>query len=162
LGSQVTVVEFNNAIGGGMDAELAKSFQKILTKQGLKFKLSTKVVSAKKDGNIVHVVVEDVKSGKQETLTVDAVLVSIGRRPYTANLGLDKAGVKVDAKGRIVTDAEFKTNIPSIRAIGDVIAGPMLAHKAEEEGIAVVEHIVHGHGHVNYEAIPSVIYTFLY
>lgn len=123
LGAHVTVVEFQNAIGGGMDAEIAKSFQKILAKQGLHFKLATKVLSAKKNGDIVQVVVQDVKSGKEETMDVDVVLVSIGRKPYTANLGLESVGVKMDAKGRVVTDAEFKTNIPSIRAIGDVIAG---------------------------------------
>lgn len=102
---------------------------------------------------------EPAGGGAQTKHTVDVVLLSIGRRPFTDKLGLEAAGVKTDAKGRIVTDAEFKTNVQSVRAIGDVITGPMLAHKAEEEGIAAVEHIVHGHGHVNYEAIPSVVYT---
>lgn len=104
--------------------------------------------------------VEAAAGGAQETLTVDNVLVAIGRYPYTKGLGLENVGVAMDQKGRVITDHEFKTNVPSIRAIGDVITGPMLAHKAEEEGIAVAEHLVHGHGHVNYNAIPSVIYTW--
>jgi dihydrolipoamide dehydrogenase len=161
LGSQVTVVEFNKAIGAGMDGELAKAFQKVLQKQGVKFKLSTKVISAKKNANgKVDVVVEPATGGNQETIEVDTVLVAIGRYPYTNGLGLEQVGVEMDKKGRIVTDNTFKTNVPSIFAIGDVIAGPMLAHKAEEEGIAAAEHLVHGHSHVNYDAIPSVIYTW--
>ncbi|KAJ3395172.1 dihydrolipoamide dehydrogenase precursor [Entophlyctis sp. JEL0112] len=160
LGSKTTVVEFADAIGAGMDADMAKLFQKTLQKQGMNFKLGTKVISAKKNAaGKVDVVVEPAKGGPRETLTVDVVLLSIGRRPYTQNLGLDKVGVKVDAKGRVITDAQFKTNVAGIRAIGDVIAGPMLAHKSEEEGIAAVEYIHKGHGHVNYNAIPSVIYT---
>ncbi|KAI9335603.1 hypothetical protein DFJ73DRAFT_780301 [Zopfochytrium polystomum] len=161
LGAECTVVEYASEIGAGMDADMAKVFQKTLQKQGLKFKLGTKVVSAAKNAQgKVDVVVEPAAGGPRETLTVDVVLLSIGRRPFTANLGLENAGVKVDAKGRVVTDAEFKTNVPSVRAIGDVISGPMLAHKAEEEGIAAVEYIKHGHGHVNYNAVPSVIYTW--
>ncbi|KAJ1560461.1 dihydrolipoamide dehydrogenase precursor, partial [Cladochytrium tenue] len=161
LGSDCTVVEYADAIGAGMDADLAKVFQKTLQKQGMKFKLGTKVISATKNASgKVDVVVEPAKGGERETLTVDVVLLSIGRRPYTEGLGLDKVGVKVDAKGRVITDHEFKTNVPSIRAIGDVISGPMLAHKAEEEGIAAVEYIAKGYGHVNYNAIPSVIYTW--
>ncbi|KAI8906042.1 hypothetical protein EDD86DRAFT_211379 [Gorgonomyces haynaldii] len=160
LGSQVTVVEFMPQIGAGMDAEVAKRFQQILTKQGIKFKLGTKVLGATKKDGKVDLLVEDAKSGKQETLTVDTVLLSIGRKPFTNGLGLEKAGVQVDAKGRIVTDAEFKTNVEGVRAIGDVITGPMLAHKAEEEGIAAAEYIAKGHGHVNYDAIPSVVYTW--
>ncbi|KAJ3254584.1 dihydrolipoamide dehydrogenase precursor [Boothiomyces macroporosus] len=155
LGAEVTVVEFNKAIGAGMDGEVAKNFQKTLQKQGIKFKLSTKNADGK-----VDVVVEAAAGGAQETLTVDNVLVAIGRYPYTKGLGLENVGVAMDQKGRVITDHEFKTNVPSIRAIGDVITGPMLAHKAEEEGIAVAEHLVHGHGHVNYNAIPSVIYTW--
>ncbi len=160
LGSEVTVVEYLPAIGAGMDADMATSFQKVLAKQGLKFKLGTKVLSATKNENgKVTIRVEPAKGGPQESLEVDVCLLSIGRKPFTNNLGLDKVGVAVDNKGRIVTDAEFKTNVPSIRAIGDVITGPMLAHKSEEEGIAAVEYIASGHGHVNYNAIPSVIYT---
>ncbi|KAJ3035050.1 dihydrolipoamide dehydrogenase precursor [Rhizophlyctis rosea] len=161
LGAEVTTVEYLDAIGAGMDADLAKSFQKTLTKQGMKFKLGTKVISAKKNSNgKIDVVVEPAKGGAQETLEVDVVLVAIGRRPFTEGLGLKEVGVETDNRGRVVTDAEFKTNVPSIRAIGDVIVGPMLAHKAEEEGIAAVEYIAGGHGHVNYGAIPSVIYTY--
>ncbi|KAJ8324420.1 hypothetical protein BDV3_005126 [Batrachochytrium dendrobatidis] len=160
LGAEVSVVEYMGAIGAGMDADLAKSFQKTLQKQGMKFKLGTKVISATKNAQgKVEVVVEPAAGGPQETLVVDVVLLSIGRRPNTENLGLDKIGVQVDNKGRVITDHEFKTNVAGIRAIGDVITGPMLAHKAEEEGIAAVEHIASGHGHVNYSAIPSVIYT---
>ncbi|KAI9104716.1 hypothetical protein DFS34DRAFT_604188 [Phlyctochytrium arcticum] len=161
LGAEVTTVEYMDAIGAGMDADLAKNFQKILTKQGMKFKLSTKVISAKKNANgKVDVVVEPSKGGEQEKIEVDVVLVAIGRRPLTKDLGLDKVGVEVDKKGRVVVDHDYKTNVEGIRAIGDVIAGPMLAHKAEEEGIAAVEYIAGGHGHVNYDAIPSVIYTY--
>ncbi|KAI9322945.1 dihydrolipoyl dehydrogenase [Zopfochytrium polystomum] len=144
LGAECTVVECANEIGAGMDADMAKVFRKTLQKQGLEFKLGTKVVSAVKNAQgKVDVVVEPATGGPQETLTVDV-----------------NAGVQVDAKGRVVTDAEFKTNVPSVRALGDVIAGPMLAHKAEEEGVAAVEYIKHGHGHVNYNAVPSVIYTW--
>jgi dihydrolipoamide dehydrogenase len=140
LGATVTVVEYMKAIGGGMDDDLAKGFQKTLQKQGMKFKLGQKVISAKKnvDGK-VDVVFEPAAGGKQETMTVDVVLVSIGRKPYTTGLGLESVGVQLDNKGRVVTDGEFKTNVPSIRAIGDVITGAMLAHKAEEEGIAAAE-----------------------
>ncbi|KAI8593563.1 dihydrolipoamide dehydrogenase precursor [Geranomyces variabilis] len=161
LGAEVTTVEYMDAIGAGMDADLAKGFLKTLQKQGMKFKLSTKVISAKKNSNgKVDVVVESAKGGNQESFEVDVVLVAIGRRPLTKGLGLEEVGVKVDNKGRVVTDPEFKTNVEGIRAIGDVITGPMLAHKAEEEGIAAVEYIAGGHGHVNYGAIPSVIYTY--
>ncbi|KAJ3071113.1 dihydrolipoamide dehydrogenase precursor [Podochytrium sp. JEL0797] len=160
LGAKCTVVEYADAIGAGMDQDMAKAFQKTLQKQHINFKLGTKVISAKKNAaGKVDVVVQPAKGGPNETITVDVCLLSIGRRPFTQNLGLDKAGVKVDDKGRVVTDPEFKTNVAGIRAIGDVIAGPMLAHKAEEEGIAAVEYIKSGHGHVNYGAIPSVIYT---
>ncbi|KAJ3207885.1 dihydrolipoamide dehydrogenase precursor [Dinochytrium kinnereticum] len=160
LGSSVTVVEYMDAIGAGMDHDLAASFLKILKKQGMNFKLSTKVISAKKNSKgKVDVVVEAAQGGKQETLEVDVVLLSVGRRPFTEGLGLKEVGVSMDNKGRVVTDHEFKTNVPGIRAIGDVITGPMLAHKAEEEGIAAVEYIASGYGHVNYNAIPSVIYT---
>ncbi|KNC98368.1 dihydrolipoyl dehydrogenase [Spizellomyces punctatus DAOM BR117] len=161
LGAQVTTVEYLDAIGAGMDADLAKTFQKTLTKQGMKFKLGTKVISAKKNANgKVDVVTEPAKGGAQEQFEVDVVLVAIGRRPFTKGLGLESVGVEVDNKGRVKTDHEFKTNVPGIRAIGDVITGPMLAHKAEEEGIAAIEYIAGGHGHVNYNAIPSVIYTW--
>ncbi|KAJ1532449.1 hypothetical protein HK096_006728 [Nowakowskiella sp. JEL0078] len=161
LGAEITVVEFLPAIGAGMDSDIAASFQKILSKQGNKFLLSTKVISAKKNANgKVDVIVEPAAGGPQELHEVDVVLVSIGRKPYTDGLGLSEVGVELDNRGRVKTDEHFLTNIPSIRAIGDVITGPMLAHKAEEEGIACVEEIAGGHGHVNYGAIPSVVYTW--
>ncbi|TPX32473.1 dihydrolipoyl dehydrogenase [Synchytrium microbalum] len=162
LGSEVTCVEFLGAIGGmGMDSDISKAFQKSLTKQGMKFKLNTKVISAKKNAaGKVDVVVEAAAGGAQEKMEVDVVLVSIGRKPYTKGLNLEKVGVAMDPKGRVITSHDFSTNIPSIRAIGDVITGPMLAHKAEEEGIAVVEFMHNGVGHVNYDAIPSVVYTW--
>jgi dihydrolipoamide dehydrogenase len=159
LGAEVTVVEYLDAIGAGMDPELAKNFHKLLSKQGLKFKMSTKVNGAKVDGDVVKVDIEAAKGGKTETIEADAVLVSIGRRPYTKGLGLENVGVEIDNRGRVVIDSEFKTNVPNIRCIGDVTFGPMLAHKAEDEGFAVSEMIATGHGHVNYDAIPSVIYT---
>ncbi|KAK4048483.1 dihydrolipoamide dehydrogenase precursor [Microbotryomycetes sp. JL221] len=160
LGSKVEVVEFMNAIGGqGIDGSVAKSFQKILTKQGMKFSLNTKVLGAeKKDGKVV-LSVEGAKDGKKSEIEADVVLVAIGRRPVTKGLNLDKIGVEVDNKGRIVIDSEFNTSVKNIKCIGDVTFGPMLAHKAEEEGIAAVEYIKTGYGHVNYKAIPSVIYT---
>lgn len=160
LGSEVHVVEFLGAIGGaGMDSEISKSFQKILEKQGIKFKLGTKVIdSEKKDGRIV-LNVEDAKSGKKEQIDADVVLVAIGRKPYTEGLNLEAIGVETDKRGRIVVDDEFNTTCKGVKCIGDATFGPMLAHKAEEEGIAAVEIIKKGHGHVNYNAIPSVIYT---
>ncbi|KAI8967195.1 dihydrolipoyl dehydrogenase [Mycotypha africana] len=159
LGAEVTVVEYLDAIGAGMDPELAKNFHKLLSRQGLKFKLSTKVNGAKVEGDVVKVDVEASKGGKAETLEADTVLVAIGRRPYTKGLGLENVGVEVDNRGRVVVDSEFKTNVSNIRCIGDATFGPMLAHKAEDEGFAVSEMIATGHGHVNYDAIPSVIYT---
>lgn len=161
LGAEVTVVEFLGAIGGvGIDEEVSKQFQRLLTKQGLKFKLNTKVLSAEKtaDGKVA-LKAEAAKGGKEETLEADVVLVSVGRRPYTEGLNLEAIGVEVDNKGRIVIDDQFTTSVKNIKCIGDVTFGPMLAHKAEEEGIAAVEFIKHGHGHVNYGAIPSVVYT---
>jgi len=162
LGAEVTVVEFTGRIAAGADTELAKEFQKVLTKQGVKFIMNSKVTSAEvQAGGGAKVKIEDAKGGNEQVLDVDVVLVSVGRRPYTDGLGLKEVGVKTNEKGVILVDSTFKTNVPSIRAIGDVIPGPMLAHKAEEEGIAVVEDIAHpGSGHVNYNAIPSVIYTW--
>lgn len=160
LGADVTVVEFLGAIGGaGMDGEVAKSFQKILQKQGFKFKLNTKVMSGQREGDVVKVKVEAAKGGKEEELEADVVLVAIGRRPVTKGLNLDKIGVEVDERGRVVIDDQFNTSVPNIKCIGDATFGPMLAHKAEEEGIAAVEILKHGHGHVNYDVIPSVVYT---
>ncbi|KAI9032101.1 hypothetical protein DFJ74DRAFT_322994 [Hyaloraphidium curvatum] len=159
LGAEVTVFEFLEAIGAGMDKDLAPAFQKILTKQGMKFQLGTKVVGVEVKGDEVEVTYEPVKGGDKQTVTVDCVLVAVGRRPVTAGLGAKEIGVQIDERGRVMIDKEFRTNIPNIRAIGDVTYGAMLAHKAEEEGIAAVEYIAGGHGHVDYNAIPSVIYT---
>lgn len=160
LGAQVTVVEFLGAIGGaGMDGEVATSFKKILEKQGIKFKLGTKVLDAEKKEGKVFLNVEDAKSGKKEQVDSDVVLVAIGRRPYTKGLNLEAVGIELDQRGRVVVDDAYNTTCKGVKCIGDATFGPMLAHKAEEEGIAVVEMIKNGHGHVNYEAIPAVVYT---
>ena len=177
LGSKVTVVEFLGQIGGpGMDAEISKAAQKILKKQGIDFKLNTKVMGGDASGDKIKLQVEAAKGGKEETvgkimeiatinanpllqLDADVVLVAIGRRPYTAGLGLENIGLETDEKGRLVIDSEYRTKIPHIRVVGDCTFGPMLAHKAEEEAVAVVEYIKKGYGHVNYGAIPSVMYT---
>ncbi|GAB7355441.1 hypothetical protein MBLNU459_g5948t1 [Dothideomycetes sp. NU459] len=160
LGSEVTVVEFLGQIGGpGMDAEISKNIQKTLQKQGMKFKLNTKVTAGDDSADIVKINVEAAKGGKEETLDADVVLVAIGRRPYTAGLGLENIGLETDNRGRLVIDQEYRTKLPHIRVIGDCTFGPMLAHKAEEEAVAVIEFITKGYGHVNYNAIPSVMYT---
>jgi len=161
LGTEVTVVEFTSRIAAGADGEVATSFQKILEKQVLKFLLNTKVTTAVVKGGSVDITIEDAKGGNVQKLDADVVLVSVGRRPYTDGLGLKEVGVVLTDRGFVHIDDHFKTNIPSIRAIGDVVRGPMLAHKAEDEGYAVVEDIISpGSGHVNYNAIPSVIYTW--
>lgn len=160
LGAQVTVVEFLDRLIPGNDGEVAKQFERVLTRQGMKFRLSTKVTGAKIDGEQVALTLESLKKGTTETITADIVLLAVGRRPHTEGLGLAEAGVATDARGRIITDANFATNVPGIHAVGDVIAGPMLAHKAEEEGVAVAEILAGQHGHVNYNAIPGVIYTW--
>ncbi|PGH35266.1 dihydrolipoyl dehydrogenase [[Emmonsia] crescens] len=160
LGAEVTVVEFLSQIGGpGMDTEIAKQAQKILGRQGIKFLVNTKVTSGDASGENVVLSVEAAKGGKEQTLAADVVLVAIGRRPYTEGLGLDKVGLEVDDKGRVVIDQEYRTKAQHIRVIGDCTFGPMLAHKAEEEAVAAVEYIKKGYGHVNYAAIPSVMYT---
>ncbi|KAH2454651.1 D-lactate ferricytochrome c oxidoreductase [Aspergillus fumigatus] len=160
LGADVTVVEFLGQIGGpGMDADIAKQAQKILQKQGIKFKTNTKVTKGDDSGATVKLSIEAAKGGKEETLDADVVLVAIGRRPYTEGLGLENIGIDKDERGRLVIDQEYRTKIPHIRVIGDCTFGPMLAHKAEEEAVAAVEYIKKGHGHVNYAAIPSVMYT---
>jgi len=160
LGAEVTVVEFLGGIGGaGIDEEVAKQFQRTLTKQGLKFKLNTKVVGAEKQDGKVLIKTEAAKGGKEEVLDADVVLVSVGRRPYVTGLNLEAVGLEMDNKGRIIIDDQFNTSVKNIKCIGDVTFGPMLAHKAEEEGIAAVEYIKSGHGHVNYHAIPAVVYT---
>ncbi len=160
LGAKVTVVEFLDRIMPGMDGEISKSMQRILAKQGMAFKLSTKVTGAKVGAKNVALTVEPAAGGAAETIEADIVLVAVGRRPYTDGLGLKEAGVALDDKGRVAIDAHFQTNVPGIYAIGDAIAGPMLAHKAEDEGMAVAEILAGQHGHVNYDAIPSVVYTW--
>ncbi len=160
LGAEVEVVEFLDRILPGMDNEIARAFQRILEKQGIKFHLGCKVTAVDAKGRTLKASVEPAKGGKSETLEADVVLVSIGRVPYTDGLGLKEAGVALDEKKRVVVDAHYRTNVPGIYAIGDVIAGPMLAHKAEDEGIAVAEILAGQAGHVNYDAIPNVIYTF--
>ena len=160
LGSQVTVVEFLDRIVPGMDTEIATNFQRILAKQGLKFRLATKVTGAVTSADGVALTVEPVKGGVAETIEADVVLVAIGRRPYTEGLGLEEAGVALDERKRIKTGHHFATNVPGIYAIGDAIAGPMLAHKAEEEGVALAEILAGQAGHVNYGAIPGVVYTW--
>ncbi|MFO0389138.1 MAG: dihydrolipoyl dehydrogenase [Alphaproteobacteria bacterium] len=160
LGSKVTVVEFMDRIGGPMDAEVAKQFQRILEKQGVAFKLGMKVTAADTKGKGVTLTMEPAKGGAAEKLEADVVLVSIGRKPYTDGLGLDKVGVKMDERGRVAVDGHYESNVKGIYAIGDVIAGPMLAHKAEDEGMAVAEIMAGQKGHVYYDAIPSVVYTW--
>jgi len=159
LGSDVLVVEFLDRIAPGLDGEIGKQFQRILQKQGMKFQLSTKVVGAEKTSGGLRVSLEAASGGERQTVETDILLVSIGRRPYTDGLGLDKAGVALDSRGRIATDARFMTNVPGIWAIGDCREGAMLAHKAEDEAVACAENIAGRAGHVNYEAIPSVVYT---
>ena len=159
LGSEVVVVEFLDRILPGMDAEVGKQFQRILGKQGITFKLSSKVTGIDSSGKSLKASVEPAAGGAAETLEADVALIAIGRIPYTEGLGLDHVGVKMQ-QGRVIIDADFKTNIAGIYAIGDVVAGPMLAHKAEDEGVAVAEILAGQAGHVNYDAIPNVIYTF--
>ena len=160
LGSEVTVVEFLDRITPGIDLEVSKQFQRILTKQGMTFQLSTKVTGVEKTKTGLAVTVEPAAGGAKSVIEADVMLVSIGRRPYTDNLGLDKVGVALDKRGRVVTDNHYKTNVPGIYAIGDCREGLMLAHKAEEEAVAIAELIAGKAGHVNYDAIPSVVYTF--
>ena len=159
LGSDVTVVEFLDRITPGLDGEISKHFQRILTRQGMKFQLSTKVVGAEKKGEALTVTLEPAAGGAQTTIEADIVLVAIGRIPFTGGLGLEKAGVALDRRGRVVTDANFRTNVEGIWAIGDCREGAMLAHKAEDEAVACIENIAGKSGHVNYDAIPAVVYT---
>ena len=159
LGAEVTVVEFLDRLIPGNDGEVAKQFERVLAKQGMKFKLSTKVTAATQTETGVSLTVESVKDGKTATLDADIVLLAIGRRAFTDGLGLAEIGVKLDGRGRVETDGHFATNIPGIYAIGDVIAGPMLAHKAEDEGVALAERLAGQAGHVNYDVIPGVVYT---
>jgi len=160
LGANVTVIEFMDQILPGMDAEIRKESNKIFTKQGIKFKLSTKVTSAKASKKGVDLTLEPANGGEEEKLSVDVALVAVGRKAYTDSLGLDAVGVDTDERGRIVTDGHFKTNVDGIYAIGDVIAGPMLAHKAEDEGVVLAEMLDGQSGHVDYNLIPGVVYTY--
>jgi dihydrolipoamide dehydrogenase len=160
LGAEVLVVEFLDRILPGMDNEVARQFQRILERQGIGFRLSSKVTKVDRASKSTKVTIEPAAGGNAETIEADVVLVAIGRVPYTDGLGLEQVGVQRDNKGRILTDDEFATNITGIYAIGDVIAGPMLAHKAEDEGVAVAEILAGKAGHVNYDVIPNVIYTF--
>ena len=159
LGTQVTVVEYLDAITPGMDAEVAKTFQRILAKQGLTFILGAAVQSATKTKTGATVTWKLKKTDAEASLDAEIVLVATGRKPYTAGLGLEALGVEMGPRGTVKTDAHFQTNIPGLYAIGDAIAGPMLAHKSEDEGMAVAEILVGKHGHVNYGVIPGVIYT---
>ena len=159
LGSKVTVVEFLDRILPGMDMEVARQSQRLLEKQGMTFKLASKVTGVDSSGATLKASVEPAKGGASETIETDVILVATGRTPYTEGLGLKEAGVALDERGRVKTDAHFATNVPGIYAIGDVIVGPMLAHKAEDEGVAVAEILAGQHGHVNYNVIPGVVYT---
>ncbi|MFA6022041.1 MAG: dihydrolipoyl dehydrogenase, partial [Rhodospirillales bacterium] len=160
LGAEVTVIEFLDRILPGLDAEVAKHMARILKKQGLDIRLSMKVTGAKATAKGVTLTAEPVAGGKAESLAADVVLVAVGRRPYTEGLGLDKLGVARDKRGFVTVDADFQTSVPGVFAIGDVIGGMMLAHKAEDEGVAVAEILAGQKGHVNYGAIPGVVYTW--
>lgn len=159
LGARVTVVEYLDKILGAMDGDVSKQFQRMLGKQGIDIKLSSKVTGVEKGDKGAKVTFEPVAGGSTQTLEADVVLISTGRIPYTAGLGLEEAGVKLDNRGRVEIDGHFKTNVEGIYAIGDVVQGPMLAHKAEDEGVALAEILAGQHGHVNYDVIPSVVYT---
>jgi dihydrolipoamide dehydrogenase len=159
LGAEVTVVEFLDEILPGQDGEIRRQFRKILEKQGVKFKLGTKVTSASVKNDAVHIEAESTKSGKKESFTADKLLVAIGRRPFTKNLGLGEVGVKLNSRGRIEVDANYQTSVKNIYAVGDVIEGPMLAHKAEEDAVAAVEIMAGEKPHIDYNLVPSVIYT---
>jgi dihydrolipoamide dehydrogenase len=158
LGAEVTVVEFLDRILPGMDSEVARQFHRMLEKQGLAFHLGHKVTKVDKGGGFLTATIEPVAGGETKTIDADVVLVAIGRRPFTENLGLQALGVATD-RGQVVVDAHFATNVPGVYAIGDVIRGPMLAHKAEDEGVAVAEILAGQAGHVNYDVIPAVVYT---
>ena len=159
LGAKVTVVEYLDTILGGMDGEVSKQFQRILGKQGVTFNLGAKVTGVEKTETGAKVTFEPVKGGEAQTIDADVVLVATGRKPYTAGLGLEEAGVALDNRGRVEIDAHYRTNVAGIYAIGDVVRGPMLAHKAEDEGVALAEILAGQHGHVNYDVIPGVVYT---
>jgi dihydrolipoamide dehydrogenase len=154
------VVEFLDRVLPGIDSEVGRQMQRLLEKQGMTFRLSSKVTGVDSSGKTLKATVEPAKGGAAETIEADVVLVAIGRVPYTEGLGLEAAGIKTDNRGRVVVDGHFATSVPGIYAIGDVIAGPMLAHKAEDEGLAAAEIIAGQAGHVNYDVIPNVVYTY--
>ena len=160
LGAKVTVVEFLDKLVASMDNEIGKTFERVLGKQGMKFRLKTKVTAAEATSSGVKLTLEPAAGGPAETLEADVVLVAIGRRPYYEGLGIEAAGVALDERKRIKIDAHYATNVPGIYAIGDIVTGPMLAHKAEEEGVAVAEILAGQAGHVNYSVIPGVVYTW--
>jgi dihydrolipoamide dehydrogenase len=160
LGAEVTVVEFLDRVTPGIDLEVSKAFQRVLTKQGMTFHLSSKVTGVEKKGAGLKVTIQPAAGGDSQVLDADVVLVAIGRIPYTAGLGLAEVGVQLDKRGRVITDHHYRTNVPGIYAVGDCREGPMLAHKAEDEATACAEIIAGKAGHVNYDAIPSVVYTF--
>ena len=160
LGAQVTVVEFLDGVLPGMDGEVQRQAQRLFEKQGMTFKLSSKVTAVDASGKRLKVTMEPAKGGAAESIEADVVLVSVGRLPFTEGLGLEELGVRLDERGRVIVDHYYATNVPGIWAIGDVIAGPMLAHKAEDEGVALAEILVGQAGHVNYDAIPNVVYTY--
>ena len=159
LGSKVTVVEFADRLGAGLDLDCMNVLKRNLEKEGVKFMLSTKITGAQVSKDFVELEFEYAKDGSKGQLKGDVVLVAIGRRAFTGGLGCEEVGIEKDPQGRIKTNSHYQTNIPNIFAIGDVITGPMLAHKAEEEGVAVAEFIVNGYGHVNYSTVPGIIYT---
>ena len=160
LGAEVVVVEFVDGVLPGMDSEVRRQAQRLLEKQGMTFKLSSKVTAVDSSGSRLKATIEPAKGGASETIEADVVLVAIGRVPYTEGLGLKEVGVNMDERGRVAVDKHYSTNVPGIWAIGDVIAGPMLAHKAEDEGVAVAEILAGQAGHVNYDVIPNVVYTY--
>ena len=159
LGSKVTIVEYTDRIGGGMDLDCMNVLKKVMEKEGAKFLLSTKVFGSRASGSGIELDYESVKDGSKAVLKADVVLVATGRRPFTKGLGAEEIGLKMDKQGRLEVDAHFQTSVPGIYAIGDVITGPMLAHKAEEEGVACAEMLAGKAGHVNYNTVPGVIYT---
>lgn len=159
LGAKVTVIEYLDTILGGMDGDVSKQFQRMLVKQGMEFNLGAKVTGVQKADKGAKVTFEPVKGGEAQTIDADVVLIATGRKPYTEGLGLAEAGVALDGRGRVEIDGHYRTNVAGIYAIGDVVKGPMLAHKAEDEGVALAEILAGQHGHVNYDVIPGVVYT---
>ncbi|WP_413154216.1 dihydrolipoyl dehydrogenase [Bartonella sp. cb54] len=159
LGAKVTVVEYLDKVLGSMDGEVSRQFQKLMEKQGIEYKMGAKVTAVTQSGSTAQVTFETVKGGASETLEADIILIATGRAPYTEGLGLVEAGIQLDERGFIAINTHWQTNIPGIYAIGDVVKGPMLAHKAEEEGVAVAEILAGQKGHVNFDVIPSVVYT---